>query len=129
MAREIALGWIEAAEDDLRQVTNNLEGPTPTIKGAAYHCQQAAEKLVKSLLAYSEIKFPRTHDIGALVALVPIDHLVHGELTCLRELTAYAVAYRYPAEDAWDVPSHDRISEWSRTLRLLATKVRAHVAR
>lgn len=46
----------------------------PSLSGAAYHCQQAAEKLVKALLAQSAIVFPKSHDIAALVALLPPDH-------------------------------------------------------
>jgi HEPN domain-containing protein len=49
-ANEVA-AWLAVVEDDMRQVTNNLYGPAPSLSGAAYHCQQAAEKLVKAVLA------------------------------------------------------------------------------
>lgn len=45
MLSEAAAAWLAVVDDDLRQVVNNLHGPLPSLAGAAYHCQQAAEKL------------------------------------------------------------------------------------
>ena len=67
MATDIVAGWLAVVDDDLRQVVNNLGGPMPSLSGAAYHCQQAAEKLTKALLVEAEIVFPKTDDIAALV--------------------------------------------------------------
>ncbi len=50
MATEEVQGWLKVVDDDLKQVVNNLRGPMPSRSGAAYHCQQAAEKLVKLYL-------------------------------------------------------------------------------
>lgn len=43
MVADAVAGWLAVVDDDLRQV-NNIEGPMPSLNGAAYHCQQAAEK-------------------------------------------------------------------------------------
>ncbi len=51
MASEAAAAWLIVVDDALRQVINNLHGPLPSLAGAAYHCQQAAEKLVKAVLS------------------------------------------------------------------------------
>jgi HEPN domain-containing protein len=99
-------------DDDLRQVVNNIEGPMPSLSGAAYHCQQAAEKLVKAVLADAAIVFPKSHDIAALVALLPADHRLKQRLEALKKLTPYGVAYRYPSEDGWEVPSASTIAAW-----------------
>lgn len=53
MASESAAAWLIVVGDDLRQVVNNLHGPLPSLAGAAYHCQQAAQKLVKAVLVES----------------------------------------------------------------------------
>jgi hypothetical protein len=74
MASDVAAGWLAVVDDDLRQVVNNLDGPMPSLSGAAYHCQQAAEKLTKALLVEAKIVFPKTHDIAALVGLLPAGH-------------------------------------------------------
>jgi HEPN domain-containing protein len=123
MAPEPASEWLAVAEDDLRQVVNNLEGPFPSMTGAAYHCQQAAEKLVKAVLARAGIDFPRTHDIGALVGMLPKNHALAARLAPLRDLTPYAVAYRYPAEDAWDPPKPQEIAAWLADLRLILADI------
>jgi hypothetical protein len=60
MAAEAVAGWLAVVDDDLRQVVNNLHGPMPSLSGAAYHCQQAAEKLVKAVLVEANIAFPKT---------------------------------------------------------------------
>ena len=84
----------------------------PSPIGAAYHCQQAAEKLVKAVLVEANTAFPKTHDIAALVGLLPSGHRLKAKLHSLEKLTPYGVAYRYPAEDDWDVPSTRTIEAW-----------------
>lgn len=97
MASEAAAAWLVVVDDDLRQVVNNLHGPLPSLAGAAYHCQQAAEKLVKAAPVETRTVFPKTHDIGALVGLLPDNHPLKRKLANLAKLTPYGVAYRYPA--------------------------------
>jgi len=109
MAAEEFLGWLTVVDDDLKQVVNNLHGPMPSLSGAAYHCQQAAEKLVKAILVKAGISFPKTHDIAALVGLLPDSHPLKRALKGLEKLTPYGVAYRYPAEDEWEVPTAETI--------------------
>ena len=104
--------WLAIVDDDLRQVTNNLHGPMPSRSGAADHCQQAAEKLVKAVLVGAGIAFPKTHDIAALVGLVPDGHRLKKALGGLGKLTPYGVAYRYPAEDEWEVPTAATLEGW-----------------
>lgn len=112
MATEEALGWLNVVDDDLKQVVNNLHGPMPSLSGAAYHCQQAAEKLVKAILVEANVAFPKTHDIAALVGLLLDSHPLKKSLKGLEKLTPYGVAYRYPAEDEWEVPTAEAIEGW-----------------
>ena len=97
-------------------MVNNLHGPLPSLAGAAYHCQQAAEKLVKAVLVESRTPFPKTHDIGALAGLLPENHPLKAKLATLAKLTPYGVAYRYPAEDTWELPSAVTIETGKRTI-------------
>ena len=80
MVTEATTGWLAVVDDDLRQVINNLRGPMPSLSGAAYHCQQAAEKLVKAVLVEAAISFPKTHDVAALVGLLPSNHPLKAKL-------------------------------------------------
>ncbi len=63
----------------------------------AFHCQQAAEKLLKALLVSKVVQFEKVHDLGRLV-----DHCARTDpgFEALRDsvepLTIYAVAFRYP---------------------------------
>lgn len=112
MATEEVLGWLNVVDDGLKQVVNNLHGPMPSLSGAAYHCQQAAEKLAKAVLVQDGIGFPKTHDIAALVGLLPDDHRLKKALGSLEKLTPYGIAYRYPAEDEWEIPTAAAIEGW-----------------
>lgn len=116
MAADAAAGWLAVVDDDLRQVVNNLRGPMPSRSGAAYHCQQAAEKLVKAVLVRAGVAFPGTHDIAAVVGLPPDDHRLKSKLERFAQFTPYGVAYRYPAEDEWELPSATTIEEWRKAI-------------
>lgn len=67
---------------------------------AAFHAQQAAEKILKALLVQKQVDFPRTHSIGALLALCE-EAGIEGakDLIDATSLTRYAVATRYPGEE------------------------------
>jgi HEPN domain-containing protein len=119
MASDVVAGWLAVVDDDLRQVVNNLDGPMPSLSGAAYHCQQAAEKLTKALLVEAKIVFPKTHDIAALIGLLPAEHRLKERLKSLEKLTPYGVAYRYPSEDDWEVPSAASIEAWKREIEAI----------
>lgn len=65
------LPWLAVVERDLKAARNCLFGPEPTEEAAAYHCQQAAEKLVKAVLVSEGVNAPYSHDIRVLVGLLP----------------------------------------------------------
>lgn len=114
MAHE-ATRWLDIAAQDLKAVRNNLFGPEPTMDIAAYHCQQAAEKMVKAALIATGIDPPRWHNIDELVDLLPADHPLRAELEPLGQLTPYAIAFRYPIPDpdaAPDLPKLEDVKAW-----------------
>jgi HEPN domain-containing protein len=96
-ALDLARGLRTKAEHDLRtaEIVMEHDGPLDTI---AFHLQQAAEKLLKALLASRGVEYPRTHDLEALLDLVLPDH---PDLDSFRErllgLSSYAVEMRYDA--------------------------------
>ena len=69
----------------------------PLTEPAAYHCQQAAEKLFKGLLVGRATTVPRTHDLERLAALLvaPYPGLA-CEIKALARLTPWAEVTRYP---------------------------------
>ena len=72
---------------------------------AAFHVQQAAEKLVKAVRAHHELRLTRSHDIDELVEgneykniePIPADDKWRGRLLALAELGEFATAFRYPS--------------------------------
>jgi hypothetical protein len=123
MANDLVAGWLVVVDDDLRQVVNNLKGPMPSLSGAAYHCQQAAEKLIKAILVEANLGFPKTHDISALVGLLLTGHRLKEKLQSLAKLTPYGVAYRYPSEDDWDVPTAAAIEGWRHEIEAIRSTI------
>jgi HEPN domain-containing protein len=119
MAREAALEWLAVAEIDLKAARNCLHGPEPTPQAAAYHCQQAAEKLIKAALVAEGVHPPRSHDIGGLADLLPSGHPFRPAFAGLERLTVYAIAYRYPAADVLANPPEPTVTEADGWIALL----------
>ena len=94
---ELINQWLTKADDDLRMAELVLNSDEPVYWGAAFHSQQAAEKLLKALLTYHGIDFEKTHDIDYLLEIC-CD--VEPEAETLRltatKLTDFAVESRYP---------------------------------
>jgi HEPN domain-containing protein len=101
--RREAARWLAVAADDRRIAEACLGLDPPALGGSAYHCQQAAEKIVKGLLVAAAIPFRKTHDMVELadLALVPYPEL-RTLLDAIRRFTLWGVAYRYPALE--DIP-------------------------
>jgi HEPN domain-containing protein len=86
-----------------------------------FHCQQAAEKLLKARLAALGIRFRRTHDLQELMTLLEnAGEPLPDSLAGLDELTPFAVDFRYD-DSLEDVP-FDRAHA-----RRLVRALRAHI--
>lgn len=57
------------ASQDLAVLDKLLDDPAIDDETLGYHAQQAAEKLIKALLALHGHDYPRSHNIGLLHAL------------------------------------------------------------
>lgn len=89
--------WARKALRDRRLAEVALGAVPPLTDGAAFHCQQAAEKLIKAWMTIREVAFERVHDLGALVdQCAPIDSAWEAVRDAVEPLTAYAVRFRYP---------------------------------
>jgi HEPN domain-containing protein len=121
-------GWIRHAADDVRIARGCLGLDPPAHGGAAYHCQQAAEKLLKGFLVLADIDFRRTHDLDTLAdsALRHFPVLRRPLLTTIGAWTAWGVAYRYPAEDDPEPePSTEELCEALDAIAELDTALRS----
>ena len=89
--------WLEKADHDRIGVEAALDRNPPITDIAAFHCQQAVEKLLKGYLVYRRQPFERTHDLVELLAMCAECDPSFDDLRARVEpLTPYAVRFRYP---------------------------------
>lgn len=118
--------WLAIARRDLDSAKRLLAGDPPYRDTAAYHCQQPAEKAIKTLLTAGRVAFPKTHDLTALVKLAAetdADASKWEEAAII--LTPYATLYRYP--DAFPEPGagdlHEAVVLAEELLDAVVTKI------
>ena len=92
--------WIRFADMDVLSANhlNEIQYPKP-LEIICYHCQQAAEKMLKALIIANDGELQKTHDLGLLTDILsefvtfPVNVLNSAD-----ELTPYGVKIRYPQE-------------------------------
>jgi HEPN domain-containing protein len=95
--RDEAKAWLAKADEDLAAVRACLDARPPVLGVAAYHCQQAAEKLIKGLLVLAAAPARKTHDLDELSeAALPLYPDLRELLDHLRARTYWGFAFRYP---------------------------------
>lgn len=91
--------WVERAEEDFRTAEYTLTMPENCPYGTiCFHSQQSVEKYIKALLVWRSIAFPKVHDIGELVQLLPSDIALILSVDEQELLTDYATGTRYPGD-------------------------------
>jgi HEPN domain-containing protein len=113
------LSWLRVAENDRRAVKACLDIEPPLRDVAAFHCQQAAEKLLKGFLVHASIDFGKTHDLEKLGQIVAA-RFPHVEplAAAMRDWTNWNIAYRYP--DIGEPALLPAAEELTRALDLIA---------
>jgi len=93
-----ALEWVAYAESDFGVAShlNEIYRPLPT-NTICWLCQQSVEKAYKAILAYHDVKIPKTHDIRRLQN-TSINHEpgVSLDVKIADKLTEFATESRYP---------------------------------
>ena len=91
--------WIRYARMDL-SAAEYLQGHSPLpIEIICYHCQQAAEKALKAVLARHDTDVPRTHDLTILLAAATqCENSMQSLFKQVNRLTNYATFTRYPSD-------------------------------
>jgi HEPN domain-containing protein len=94
------------AAQDLSVLRKLIGDPAISGETLGFHAQQAAEKLIKALLALGGHEYPRTHDQGVLLDLLAsLDVQIPEALLTVEILTPFATVVRYdelPLEAAID---------------------------
>jgi HEPN domain-containing protein len=119
MNQEIS-AWVSKAEEDWRTMCRESKvTDEPSLNAVCFHAQQCVEKYFKARLRFAEIPFSKTHDLLILFEeIILVEPRWEMLRSGLGDLSAYAVALRYPGLDA----THDQVTqsvEFCNTVRKL----------
>ena len=123
--RDHAVDMLLAAERDLRALLGMLDGATFATEIFGFTAQQAVKKSLKAWLSANGAKYPRTHDTGALIAMLEELGEDVNDLWDLDDLTPFAGEARYTSRPVEEEP-FERRGVADRADLLLA-RVRAQV--
>jgi HEPN domain-containing protein len=111
--------WLEETRRDLLAAAGCLAEKTVVPDRAAFHVQQASEKLVKAALVAHEIRPSRTHDIGEIADALPERFPLKAKFVALDRFSEYAVILRYPGERRPAIPSVGKVRTWIEEIEVL----------
>jgi HEPN domain-containing protein len=113
---------IELARNDIRVARTVLSFDPGN---AAFHLEQAAEKLAKAVLTVEGITFGITHQVGALAAMLPTDHIFRADLASFDRLSSFGTSTRYPLPGGGmpRLPSKDFLEEGIRDVASIVGEV------
>ncbi len=78
-----------------------------------FHLQQSVEKFIKALLDYNKVRFPHSHDIEELIAIINSKNIrIFDEIKAFIALSVYSVNGRYAV-------IHDDINDAEKYIVLL----------
>lgn len=93
---------------------NNLNSENIPYDTVCFHCQQAAEELLKAYLIANGRNYPLSHDLLLILEnILEFDKSAEELKDCLINLLPYAVEGRYP--DEYFMPSQDDAVEARQT--------------
>lgn len=96
---ELVNEWLEKAHDDELNARSILTHRDGTASAVCFLSQQMVEKLLKSLLVYHQIRFPKVHDFTNLVNLLsPKESEIIRFNKDLKILNRYYIETRYPGD-------------------------------
>mgnify|MGYP005835672789 CR=1 FL=1 len=98
--RALTREWVEKAEGDFRTASREARvKKAPNYDAVCFHCQQCAKKYLKAYLQERGQRFPPVHDLIELLELcLPFDETFEFQRDLLKDLSKYAVEFRYPGE-------------------------------
>jgi HEPN domain-containing protein len=99
--REQALLLLRKAAQDEALLDQVLVSEQVSDEIIGFHCQQAAEKILKALLSDIGVRFRKMHEIGALMSLAAeAGHPLPAQFEDLDALTPFGAIYRYEDYEA-----------------------------
>jgi len=106
---EMTRQWIMRADDDLRLAELIQKDKDPVYWAIAFHAQQCAEKALKGVLTFHDIRAGKTHNIENLIRLSsPVVDGLEKLNEQAKTLSVYAVDSRYPVPHG-DISNNEAI--------------------
>jgi uncharacterized protein len=99
LSAKVVAEWLRRVERDLRTARLCCETDDPLPEHAAYHVQQAAEKLTKAVLVAVQKRPRKGHQIGESAKRLPPSFPDRERFLALDRFSDYVWAHRYPDED------------------------------
>lgn len=93
------MGWLSRAESDLAYAQLGLNAGPYYYAGVLYHCQQTAEKALKSLCCFHGIIPPKTHDLVRLLEIIQPHADLEERFEDALFLNPFATIFRYPGDE------------------------------
>ena len=118
--------WLAIVAEDIAVARGCIDLSPPRHGAAAFHLQQACEKVMKALLVLAGERLPRTHDLDDLASRVtPLYPQWASSFENMRDLTSWSVAYRYPAfgSEPEPEPTRSEIETTANMVERLAAEV------
>jgi len=117
--------WLRIAERDRRSVLACLAADPPLYDTAAFHCQQAVEKLLKGFLTLAGKRGGKTHSLEQLGALAQASFPdIAKFVDAAHGWSKWAWVYRYPEEDVPPEPDEPEIRAALDVIDGLAARLR-----
>jgi len=107
--------WLRRVERDVRTARLCCEVDDPMPDQAAYHVQQAAEKLTKAALVAHEIRPRKGHAIGEFAKRLPRRFPDRDRFLALERFTKFVWVHRYPGEAGASpepMPAVEDVKSW-----------------
>jgi HEPN domain-containing protein/predicted nucleotidyltransferase len=124
--REAVERWLKKAEDDRRVAVGCMAMVPPVPGSAAFHCQQAVEKLLKGFLVLAGRRSRKTHSLSELGTLAqPNFPEIVDLVAAAGNWRRWAFDYRYPSEDPPAEPDDDELRRALAVIDALAAQLRA----
>jgi HEPN domain-containing protein len=118
--RAVIAAYLDEVTAELDAVRRLLEPPPNRL--AAYHLEQAAEKLVKAVRLHRGLQATKEHNLVILIDALPAGDPWRERLEPFEPLSAFATTYRYPTPTkGWrnPGPSSEDLRETAKALEEL----------
>jgi HEPN domain-containing protein len=98
--KKVTRQWVRKAENDVAAARHLFKLKPLLSDEICFHCQQAIEKYLKSMLAELGMAIQKTHDLTILLLqLLPAEPILGTLRRGLKGVSRYAVEYRYPGSN------------------------------